>query len=126
MSRVGQSPIPVPSAVEVTFTGQNLVVKGPRGELTRTLPEGIAIERRDSELHLVRTSDQRDVRALHGLARSLVANMVQGVVEGFEKRLEIHGVGYRAAKQGDVIELSVGFSHTVRKPAPRGIEFEVP
>ena len=126
MSRIGQAPIAVPSGVDVTVRPGSVRVKGPKGELSRTVPEGISIEQSDGELRVVRSSDNTGVRALHGLVRSLVANMIQGVTEGYEKRLEIHGVGYRAAKAGNDLELSVGFSHTVRKPAPAGIEFEVP
>ena len=126
MSRVGGSPIPVPSGVEVSISGSSVRVKGPKGELNRTLPEGISIAQVDSELRLTRAAETRELRALHGLSRSLVANMVQGVTEGYEKRLEIQGVGYRATKQGDGLELAVGFSHTVKKDAPPGIEFEVP
>lgn len=126
MSRIGQAPIPVPSGVDVTVASGSVRVKGPKGELARTVPEGISIEQSDGELRVVRSSENNDVRALHGLVRSLVANMIQGVTEGYEKRLEIHGVGYRAAKAGNDLELSVGFSHTVRKAAPAGIEFDVP
>jgi large subunit ribosomal protein L6 len=126
MSRVGQAPIPVPSGVDVTIGDGSVRVKGPKGQLDRELPEGIAIEQADGELRVTRASETNAVKALHGLVRSLVANMIQGVTEGYEKRLEIHGVGYRAQKQGNDLELSVGFSHTVRKPAPAGIEFDVP
>ena len=126
MSRIGLSPIPVPSGVDVAIKGNAVTVKGPKGQLERALPEGIAVEQNEGELRVSRSNDQREVKALHGLVRSLLANMVQGVTEGYEKRLEIHGVGYRAQKQGNDIELSVGFSHTVRKAAPSGIEFEVP
>jgi large subunit ribosomal protein L6 len=126
MSRIGQAPITVPSGVEVTIAGDSVRVKGPKGQLERTLPEGIAIEQSGGELLVTRDGETKDVRALHGLVRSLVANMIQGVTEGYEKRLEIHGVGYRAAKAGNDIELSVGFSHTVRRSAPAGIEFDVP
>jgi large subunit ribosomal protein L6 len=126
MSRIGLSPIAVPSGVDVSISGSAITVKGPKGQLERTLPQGISVEQTDGELRVSRTNDQREVKALHGLVRSLLANMVQGVTEGYEKRLEIHGVGYRAQKQGNDIELSVGFSHTVRKSAPSGIEFEVP
>ena len=126
MSRIGLSPITVPSGVDVTIKGSAITIKGPKGQLERVLPEGIAVEQNDGELRVSRSSDQREVKALHGLVRSLLANMVQGVTEGFEKRLEIHGVGYRAQKQGSDIELSVGYSHTVKKAAPSGIEFEVP
>ena len=126
MSRVGQAPVPLPSGVTVDVTGRQVTVKGPKGELSKPLPEGISVEQSDGELRVTRSSDTHEQKALHGLIRSLVANMVTGVTGGFEKRLEIHGVGYRAAKQGDDIELQVGFSHPVRKSAPDGIEFDVP
>jgi large subunit ribosomal protein L6 len=126
MSRVGQAPIPLPSEVEVSITAGRITVNGPRGELQRTIPEGIRIERSDGELLVQRASDERGVRALHGLVRSLVANMVQGVTQGYQKNLQIQGVGYRAQKRGDDLELAVGYSHPVRKAAPDGIEFEVP
>lgn len=126
MSRVGLAPITIPSGVDIKITGQSVTVKGPKGELTRRFPEEIAIEQNDGRLQVSRTKENREARALHGLFRSLVANMVEGVVNGYEKKLEIHGVGYRAAKQGSDIELSVGFSHTVKKAAPSGIEFDVP
>jgi len=126
MSRVGQAPITVPDGVTVTLSDGRVQVKGPKGELQRSIPEGIAIAQEDGVLTVTRQSESRDVKALHGLVRSLVANMVQGVTQGYEKSLEIHGVGYRAAKQGNDIELAVGFSHPVRKAAPAGIEFDVP
>ena len=126
MSRIGLSPITVPSGVDVTISGRAVTVKGPKGQLERSVPEGITVVKNDGELRVSRSGDQREVKALHGLVRSLLANMVQGVTQGYEKRLEIHGVGYRAQKQGNDIELSVGFSHTVRKAAPSGIEFDVP
>lgn len=126
MSRIGQAPITVPSEVLVSVVDTVVTVNGPRGELQRSLPKGIAVEKTDGELRVVRADDQRETRALHGLVRSLIANMVVGVTQGFEKRLEISGVGYRAVKQGNDLEIAVGFSHTVRKAAPDGIEFEVP
>jgi large subunit ribosomal protein L6 len=126
MSRIGLSPIPVPSGVDVTISGGAVTVKGPKGQLERKLPEGIAVEQEESELRVSRANDQREVKALHGLVRSLLANMVTGVTQGYEKNLEIHGVGYRAQKQGSDIEVLVGYSHPVRKSAPSGIEFEVP
>ncbi|MEA2434245.1 MAG: large subunit ribosomal protein [Actinomycetota bacterium] len=126
MSRVGQAPITIPSGVQISIVGKKVTVHGPKGELQRSVPEGVDLEQSDNELRVTRDSEAREVRALHGLIRSLVANMVTGVTEGYEKRLEIHGVGYRAAKQGNDLELSVGFSHTVKKPAPQGIEFDVP
>ena len=126
MSRVGQAPIPVPDGVSISVTADKIHVNGPRGELHRELPEEVTIEQVDGELVVSRAKETREARALHGLYRTLVANMIQGVTQGYEKALEIHGVGYRAAKQGTDIELSVGFSHTVKKAAPAGIEFDVP
>ena len=126
MSRVGQAPITIPSGVDIAVNGREVRVKGPRGELQRSIPEEIVLEQTDGELRVSRDRETREARALHGLTRSLLANMVQGVTDGYEKRLEIHGVGYRATKQGNDLEVAVGFSHTVRKPAPAGIEFEVP
>ena len=126
MSRVGLAPITVPGDVSVSVTSNAVHVNGPRGELHRTIPASIAIEHTDGTIHVRRHSEEREMRALHGLIRSLVANMIEGVTRGFEKRLEIHGVGYRALKQGSDLELAVGFSHTVRKPAPAGVEFDVP
>jgi large subunit ribosomal protein L6 len=126
MSRVGQVPIPIPSGVEVSVDGARIAITGPRGRLERSIPDGISVEKSDGELRVARRSEAREVRALHGLVRTLVANMVQGVTEGYEKRLEIYGVGYRATKQGNNLELAVGFSHPVRKEAPQGIEFDVP
>lgn len=126
MSRIGLAPITVPSGVDVKIEGRRVSVKGPKGELSRTTPEELSFEQADGEIRVARSSDTRDVKALHGLYRSLIANMIEGVTKGYEKSLEIQGVGYRAAKQGKDLELSVGFSHTVKKPAPEGIEFEVP
>lgn len=126
MSRVGQSPITVPDGVDVSISGGTVTVKGPKGELVRTLPEELTISLSDGVVTLSRANEKRETKALHGLYRSLVANMVQGVTSGYEKALEIHGVGYRAQKQGNDLELSVGFSHTVKQVAPPGIEFDVP
>jgi large subunit ribosomal protein L6 len=112
--------------VDVSVAGNTITVKGPKGELERIVPEEIGFEQSDGVLRVTRSKETREVKALHGLFRSLVNNMVVGVTEGFEKRLEIHGVGYRAAKQGNDLEILVGFSHPVRKAAPAGIEFEVP
>lgn len=126
MSRVGQSPITVPDGVDVSVSGGTVTVKGPKGELSRTLPEELTISLSDGVVTLARSNEKRETKALHGLYRSLVANMVQGVTSGYEKALEIHGVGYRAQKQGNDLELSVGFSHTVKQTAPPGIEFDVP
>ena len=110
----------------MSVIGSNVTVNGPRGELHRALPEKIEVNQVDSELRVTRTTEQREVRALHGLVRSLLFNMVQGVTQGYEKKLEIAGVGYRASKQGSDLEVLVGYSHPVRKKAPAGIEFEVP
>ena len=126
MSRIGKQPIPVPSGVELTVERELVRVKGPKGELQERISRDIAVEQEEGRLLVKRPSDRRDHRALHGLTRSLVANMVQGVTDGFEKRLQIQGVGYRAAMRGKDIELSVGYSHSVTILAPEGIEFEVP
>jgi large subunit ribosomal protein L6 len=126
MSRVGQAPIEIPSGVEVSISSRSVQVKGPKGELEEPIPEGIALEQVDSEIRVQRADEQRETKALHGLVRSLVNNMVEGVTKGFEKRLEIQGVGYRAQKKGSDLELAVGYSHPVTKPAPNGIEFDVP
>ncbi|HET9541876.1 MAG TPA: 50S ribosomal protein L6 [Acidimicrobiales bacterium] len=127
MSRVGQAPIPVPSGVEVKIEGRVVTVKGPKGELSRTLPEVLSITQDAGELTVDRADEERESRALHGLFRSLVANMVTGVTEGYRRGLEIVGVGYRATAQGDrALELAVGYSHTVKVQAPEGITFEVP
>jgi large subunit ribosomal protein L6 len=127
MSRIGKSPIPVPSGVEVTLAGRHVSVKGPQGTLERDLPGEIVIRQQDGELLVERPNDERHNRALHGLTRSLVNNMVVGVTAGFTKELEIVGVGYRAAAQGpNRIELALGFSHPVVVDAPAGITFETP
>ncbi len=127
MSRVGRSPISVPSSVTVTLSGSTVNVKGPQGTLERSLPEGITIDQDGDTLVVSRPDDERRHRALHGLSRSLVANMVSGVTEGFTKELEIVGVGYRATARGsNAIELALGFSHSVVVDAPEGISFEVP
>ena len=127
MSRVGRSPITVPSGVTVTLSGATVSVKGPQGTLERTLPQGISIAEEGDTLVVSRPDDERRHRALHGLSRSLVANMVSGVTEGFTKELEIVGVGYRATARGpNALELALGFSHPVTVDAPEGISFEVP
>src|SRR5271167_29731 len=127
MSRVGLSPITVPSSVTVTLEGPKVNVKGPQGTLERTLPEGITIAQDGGTLVVTRPDDERRHRALHGLSRSLVANMVSGVTDGFSKELEIVGVGYRATAKGPgALELALGFSHPVLVDAPEGITFEVP
>src|SRR5580658_8580046 len=127
MSRIGRSPIAVPSNVTVTLDGASVTVKGPQGQLARQLPTGISITQEGDTLVVSRPDDERRHRALHGLSRSLVANMVSGVTEGFSKELEIVGVGYRATAKGpNAIELALGFSHSVPVDAPEGITFEVP
>jgi large subunit ribosomal protein L6 len=127
MSRVGRSPIAVPSGVTVTLSGATVNVKGPQGTLERTIPEPITIAQEGDTLVVDRPDDERRNRALHGLSRSLVANMVSGVTEGFTKELEIVGVGYRATARGPGgIELALGFSHPVVVDAPEGITFEIP
>ena len=126
MSRIGNAPIQVPDGVTVTIEPARVAVAGPLGTLQQQVPARMKIEQGDGEITITRPSDRRDHRALHGLTRSLVANMVQGVTDGFEKRLEIQGVGYRAALKGKDLELSVGYSHSVTIEAPAGIEFEVP
>jgi large subunit ribosomal protein L6 len=126
MSRIGKQPIEVPSGVEVQIDGTRVSVKGPRGSLERILHPNMRIRLEDGTVAVERPSDEREDRSLHGLTRSLIANMVEGVTAGYEKRLEIVGVGYRATLKGSDLELAVGFSHTVSVPAPDGIEFEVP
>jgi large subunit ribosomal protein L6 len=125
MSRIGRLPITLPSGVEVTQEGRTLRVKGPLGELSREIHPEMRIEREDGQLLVVRPSDQPRHRALHGLTRSLVNNMVIGVTSGFTKGLEISGVGYRAALQGQKLVLSLGYSHPVEVVAPEGIEFRL-
>lgn len=127
MSRVGRAPIPVPEAVSVTLSERSVTVKGPGGELSRELPGEITLRRDGPNLLVERPDDQRHNRALHGLTRSLVANMVTGVTTGFAKELEIVGVGYRALAKGPgELELALGYSHPVPVRAPAGIAFEVP
>lgn len=127
MSRVGKNPIPVPSGVDVTITNGHINVKGPKGELARDIPGDITVRQDGDVLVVARPDDERRNRALHGLVRALVNNMVVGVTEGFRKDLEIVGVGYRAVAKGpDALELALGFSHPVNVSAPEGITFEVP
>jgi large subunit ribosomal protein L6 len=127
MSRVGRAPIPVPAGVEVTLAEQQVTVKGPRGTLARSVPGQITIRQEDGVLLVERPDDERQSRALHGLTRSLVNNMVVGVTNGFNKDLEIVGVGYRAtARAENQLELALGFSHPVVIDAPAGVTFEVP
>src|SRR5438874_5737828 len=126
MSRIGNRPIEVPASANVAIPPGRVQVNGPLGELSQQVPARMKIEQRDGELVVTRPTERGDDRALHGLTRSLVANMVEGVTKGFEKRLEIQGVGYRAALRGTSLELNVGFSHSVVIQPPDGISFEVP
>jgi large subunit ribosomal protein L6 len=127
MSRVGKSPIAIPAGVDIDLNDGRVSVRGPKGTLARQLPEPITVRREDSTLLVERPDDARQNRALHGLTRALIANMVIGVTDGFSKDLEIQGVGYRATAKGpSQIELAVGFSHSVTVDAPEGVTFEVP
>src|SRR6202035_20489 len=126
MSRIGRQPIPVPAGVTVSIDPESVRVNGPKGELSERVHRDIAVTQEGEQLLVTRPTDRGEHRALHGLTRSLVANMVEGVTAGFEKRLEIQGVGYRAQLKGKTLELAVGYSHSVPIPAPSGIEFEVP
>jgi large subunit ribosomal protein L6 len=126
MSRIGKKPIPIPSGVEVQITPGSVTVKGPKGTLSERINPEMTVAQEEGTVTVARPTDRGPHRALHGLTRSLVANMVTGVTEGFEKRLEIQGVGYRAAMRGQDLELQLGFSHPVSVKAPEGITFEVP
>ncbi len=126
MSRIGRKPIPVPEAVTVEVAPGRIEVKGPKGELSQQVSQDMKVEQADGELTVQRPTDRGEHRALHGLTRSLIANMVEGVTDGFEKRLEIQGVGYRAQLRGKNLEMALGYSHPVAVEAPEGIEFEVP
>ncbi|MFL6007404.1 MAG: 50S ribosomal protein L6 [Gaiellaceae bacterium] len=126
MSRIGRQPIPVPAGVSIAIDPGRVMVNGPLGELTQQVPARMTVERREDELVVTRPTDRGEDRALHGLTRSLIANMVEGVTKGFEKKLEIQGVGYRATLKGTSLELNVGYSHPVVIDPPEGISFEVP
>ena len=126
MSRIGRAPIPIPDGVTIDITGQTVTVKGPKGQLTHVVVEPIRIAEQDGQIVVTRPTDRGPHRALHGLSRSLVANLVTGVSDGFERRLEIQGVGYRAQMRGQALELAVGYSHPVTIDPPDGIQFEVP
>ncbi|WP_419163620.1 50S ribosomal protein L6 [Candidatus Palauibacter sp.] len=123
MSRIGKLPIPVPDGVDVRIDGQHVRVEGPRGELARSFDPDMTITLSDGLVSVARSSDEARQRALHGLTRSLIANMVTGVSEGYEKRLEIHGVGYKAEQKGETLVFSVGYSHTVAMEPPSGVAF---
>jgi large subunit ribosomal protein L6 len=126
MSRIGKKPIPVPDGVTVDIKRGRVSVKGPKGELAQDISPEMKVSHEDGALTVERPTDRGEHRALHGLTRSLIANMVEGVTSGYEKRLEIQGVGYRARLQGKSLELALGYSHPVSVSAPEGIEFEVP
>ena len=127
MSRIGNSPITVPAGVDVTLDGDSITVTGPKGTLQRTLPARITVDQDGETLTVSRPDEDNETKALHGLTRSLVNNMVIGVTQGFTKQLEIHGVGYRAEARGpDGLRLNLGFSHAVEVAAPEGVTFEVP
>lgn len=126
MSRIGRKPISLPKGVEVTIEDKVITVKGPKGVLTQEIPGDIVITKEEDQLIVTRKDDSRQNRAFHGLVRALVANMVEGVTNGFEKRLELVGVGYRAQMQGKKLVINIGFSHPVEVEPPVGIEFEVP
>lgn len=126
MSRVGKNPIEVPGGVDVTIKGSHVAVKGPKGSLERTFDERIGVTLDDGIISLTRVDDERESRALHGLSRALLANMIEGVDKGYVKELQAVGVGYRAALSGSTIEFQLGFSHPVSVTAPDGITFEVP
>jgi large subunit ribosomal protein L6 len=126
MSRIGRKPIEIPAGVGVSLSPGRVMVNGPLGELSQQVPGRMTIEQGDGEILVTRPTERGEDRALHGLTRSLIANMVEGVTKGFEKRLEVQGVGYRAALRGAALELNVGYSHPVVVQPPAGIAFEVP
>ena len=126
MSRIGKQPIEVPQGTDLTLNGQTVHVKGPKGELNFDVHEDITVSMDDRVVTVTRPSDEPQHRALHGLTRMLIANMVEGVVNGFSKTLEIQGVGYRAMKKGAGIELHLGFSHTIQYPSPDGVDLDLP
>ncbi len=126
MSRIGKQPIAVPAGVDVTIDGNTVTVKGPKGTLTRSFPAIMSIKREGDEIIVTRPDDSREARSYHGLTRTLVHNMVEGCANGFSKKLQLVGVGYRAALKGRDLEMQLGFSHPVSVKAPEGITFEVP
>src|SRR5215210_6011777 len=126
MSRIGRKPIEIPAGVSVSLDPGRVMVNGPLGELTQQVPRRMKLDQADGDIVVTRPTERGDDRALHGLTRSLIANMIEGVTRGFEKRLEIQGVGYRAALRGTDLELNVGYSHAVVLKAPQGITYDVP
>ena len=125
MSRIGRLPVAIPSGVDITIDGQAVTVKGPKGELSHVVAEPITVEQADGTVEVKRPNDERQSRALHGLTRSLINNMVLGVTEGYEKKMEIHGTGYRVANKGGNLEFALGYSHPITVEAPEGISFAV-
>lgn len=125
MSRIGKLPIPIPAGVDVTITGQDVTVKGPKGELALTIAEPITAEVKDGEVVVSRPDDERESRSLHGLTRTLIANNITGVTQGFSKSLEVVGTGYRVAAKGTAIEFALGYSHSITVNPPEGITFTV-
>ncbi len=125
MSRIGKLPIPVAKTVQLDINGASVKVKGPKGELTREFPGGISFKLEDGSVSVIRPDDEKRSRALHGLSRSLLANMITGVADGYTKTLEVQGVGYRVTQAGDKVTLAVGYSHPVEVKAPAGIQLEV-
>ena len=126
MSRIGKKPVPIPKGVTVTLDGSHITVKGPKGELSRSLPGAMLVSMKDNEVVVERPSEENEHKALHGLTRTLVANMVEGVTTGFSKQLEIIGVGYKAEQRPYGLQLSLGFSHVIEYRAPAGIKLTAP
>jgi large subunit ribosomal protein L6 len=126
MSRIGKKPVPIPKGVTVTLDGSKITVKGPKGELSRSLPAAMLVSMKDNEVVVERPSEENEHKALHGLTRTLVANMVEGVTAGFSKQLEIIGVGYKAEQRPYGLQLSLGFSHVIEYRAPAGIKLTAP
>lgn len=126
MSRIGKMPVTIPAGVEITIDGSTVTVKGPKGQLTRTFSDMLSISQKDGVLTVERPNDSREAKSLHGLTRTLLANMVEGVSTGFSKKLQLVGVGYRAAKKGNNLEMQLGYSHPVLIECPDGISFDCP
>ncbi len=125
MSRIGRLPVAIPSGVEINVEGQTVKVKGPKGELAHTVAQPITVEKNDDQVEVSRPNDERESRSLHGLTRSLINNMVLGVTEGYVKKLEIHGTGYRVQNKGGSLEFALGYSHSITVEPPQGITFTV-
>ncbi|CAN7167551.1 50S ribosomal protein L6 [Knoellia sp. LjRoot47] len=125
MSRIGRLPVAIPSGVEINVEGQTVKVKGPKGELAHTVAQPIKVEKNDDQVEVSRPNDERESRSLHGLTRSLINNMVLGVTEGYVKKLEIHGTGYRVQNKGGSLEFALGYSHSITVEPPQGITFTV-